>query len=438
MRRQLRTLLLILCALLPFAAPHAHAATPTEAKALAAAERDHTAYTLPPARLAKGESLANTRHVVYIAGTLWGFLTLWLILQFRIAARMRNVAVNLSKNRWAQGAVFLLQLGILLQLLDLPFSAFSHHISVVAGLSVQGWGSWFGDYLKGLSLTGVVGYLIFMLAFWLIGKFQKTWWLWFSFLLMAFSLIGVLVVPYVIDPLFNKFEPLAQSNPALVQQLERVVARGGGNIPPERMYLMKASDKVTTLNAYVTGFGASKRVVVWDTSIKAGKPDEVLFIFGHEMGHYVLGHVVQGLLFSFLLILIGMYLTYRILNLLIARYGTQWRIPQQHNWAAFVIFLLVVNVLSFVGSPLASAFSRRDEHAADVFGQEAIQGIVADPAASAQAAFQLLGENSYTVPDPNPLIEFWTDSHPPIWLRAAFARHYNPYAPGEAPKYLPR
>ncbi len=443
--RRLRTLLLLLCAFLPITlAAGAHAATPTEARALAAAAQDHTAYTLPPVALSKGEHLATVHHTLWVVDTLWGFLTLFLILQLRIAARIRNVAVNLSKNRWAQGAVFLVLLGILLQILSFPIEAFRHHVSVAAGLSVQGWGSWFADYLKGLTLTGGIGYFIFMLAFWLIRKFPKTWWLWFSGALMALSVVGVLIVPYVIDPLFNKFEPLAQSNPALVQQLEQVVKRGGGAsggkglaIPPDRMYLMKASEKTTELNAYVTGFGASKRVVVWDTSIRKGTPDEILFIFGHEMGHYVLGHVVQGLLFSFVLTLVGMYLTYLLVNFLIGRYGAQWKIPNQGNWAAFVVFLLVVNVLGFLGEPIGSAFSRHDEHAADVFGQEAVQGIVADPQATGQAAFQVLGENSYDVPDPNPLIEFWRGSHPPIWLRAAFSKHYNPYAPGESPKYLP-
>ena len=94
-----------------------------------------------------------------------------------------------------------------------------------------------------------------------------------------------------IDPLFNKFEPLQKTNPELVARLEQVVEKGHMNIPPERMYLMKASEKVSTMNAYVTGFGNSKRVVVWDTSLQKGTPDEVLFIFGHESGHYVLNHI---------------------------------------------------------------------------------------------------------------------------------------------------
>ena len=105
-------------------------------------------------------------------------------------------------------------------------------------------------------------------------------------------------IPIVIDPLFNHFEPLAKQNPALVDQLERVVKRGGMDIPPSRMYVMDASAKSTGVNAYVTGFGASKRVVVWDNTLKLISPDEILFIYGHEQGHYVLNHIAKGLAFT--------------------------------------------------------------------------------------------------------------------------------------------
>ena len=434
---RLRKLLLFLLCLLPLT-PAAHAlVTPTEARALAAAAQDHTAYTLPPAALAKAETLATTRHIVYFGGILWSVVSLWLLLHFRIAARMRNVANNISKNRWAQGFTFFLQFLIVTTILGLPLEIYNQHIQRAYGLSVQHWGSWLGDQAKSFALVLIFGFLGVMLLFRLVRKFPRKWWLLLSFAMMVFTLIGVLITPYVIDPLFNKFEPLTKSNPALVQQLEQVVARGKGvEIPPERMFLMKASDKVTTLNAYVTGFGASKRVVVWDTSIAKGTPDEILFIFGHEMGHYVLGHIVTGVLFSFVLILVSFYLGYHALQYLLRRFGPQWRIPTQDNWAALVVFVLVLNVFSFFISPIASSFSRAHEHAADVYGMEAVHGIVADPQASGQQAFQLLGENSYSVPDPNPLVEFWTGSHPPIWLRAAFARHYDPWAAGEQPKYF--
>ena len=436
---RLRALLLFLVALLPFAPvpAHAFATTPTEAAALAAAHEDHTAYTLPPDKLAKAETLSKIRTIVTFGGALWGIVLLVLILQLGIVAKMRNVAVNLSKNRWAQGFTFFLEFLIITTLLGLPIDLYEQHIRRSYGLSVQGWASWVGDMFKSLGLTFLFGGLGVMLLFWLIRKFPKRWWLALWVPTMIFTILGIFATPYIIDPLFNKFEPLTKSNPALVDQLQKVVARGKGiNIPPERMFLMKASDKVTTLNAYVTGFGASKRVVVWDTSIAKGTTDEILFIFGHEMGHYVLGHIVSTMIFSFAFTLLSFFIGFHFFQFLLKRFGAQWRVHSQDNWAALVVFILVLQVIGFVGQPIMSAYSRAHEHAADVYGLEVVHGIVADPQKTGQDAFQLLGENSFSAPDPSPLVEFWTGSHPPIWLRAAFAKHYDPWAPNAAPKYF--
>jgi STE24 endopeptidase len=276
-----------------------------------------------------------------------------------------------------------------------------------------------------------------MLLFFLIRKSPRRWWLWLWFPAMAFTLLTVFATPYVIDPLFNKFEPLSESNPALVAQLERVVARGKGiDIPPERMFLMKASDKVTTLNAYVTGFGASKRVVVWDTAIAKGTPNEILFTFGHEMGHYVLGHIVRGMAFGFLCMLVVFFAGFHLAQFLLRRFGPKWGVAGQQDWAALVVFVLVASVLNFLGEPVGSAFSRAQEHAADVYGEEVVHGIVGDPQATGEATFQKLGESSLVDPDSPAFVNWWAGSHPPIWFRAAFAKHYDPWGPKAEPKYF--
>ncbi len=285
----------------------AHAeATPTEAAAMRAAENDHTAYTLPPDELAKAEALARTRHILTYGRVGWDFVVLVLLLELGLVARMRDAAVRLSRNRWAQGYAFFFMFLLAITLPELPLSVYGHHVGVAYGLSVQGWGSWLADHGKSFAIAYGLGGLGVMLLFLFMRKFPRRWWLAMAGSVMAASLLGVFLVPYVVDPLFNRFEPLSASNPALVAQLERVVAKGNGiAIPPERMFLMHASDKVTTMNAYVTGFGASKRIVVWDTSIRKGTPDEILLIFGHEMGHYVLGHIVTGMLLSFAGVLIA-------------------------------------------------------------------------------------------------------------------------------------
>ncbi len=429
---------MLLFVALALSAGAAHpATTPTEARALAAARDDHTAYTLPAGELVKAKALTRTRHRVYWADTAWSLVALWLLLRLRIAAAMEALALRLSRRRWVQGLLFVLQFNLLMTLLLLPIAVFEQRVERSYGLSVQGWASWLVDTGKSFALETGLGWLGVLVLFRLIRRVPRRWWAWSAAGVMVLSVLGVSVTPYVIDPLFNRFEPLAKSNPALVEQLERVVAKGNGiRIPPERMFLMKASDKVTTLNAYVTGFGASKRVVVWDTSIAKGTPDEILFIFGHEMGHYVLGHIGRSLLFSFGLIGIGFWVGFHGFQWLLRRFGADWRLGGQENWSSLVLMVLVVNVLAFAVSPIASAYSRSNEHAADVYGQEIVHGIVHDPQATGRAAFQVLGGTSLDDPTPAPFYEFWIDSHPPIWLRAAFAARYDPWATEEAPKYF--
>jgi STE24 endopeptidase len=246
----------------------------------------------------------------------------------------------------------------------------------------------------------------------------------------------VFITPIVVDPMFNKFEPLQQRDPALVEQLEKVVARSGVSLPPDRMFFMRASEKVTSLNAYVTGFGPSKRLVLWDTTIAAATPDELSGIFGHELGHYALNHIVIGLVFTAVLMLIAFFVGQKMTEWLLRRYGTRWRIRSQNDLAFLAVLVLVLNTLNFVTEPIDNAISRSMEHAADVYGQEAIHGIVADPQTTVQRGFQRLGETSLDDPTPHPLVDFWTSSHPSTASRAAFAAAYNPWIEGEHPKYF--
>ena len=434
----LRSVVLLLVALFAGAITPAKAqgATATEAKALQEAAQNRTAYTLPPEKLASAKELFRARTTLHFAGEGWGILQLLLLLALGIPARMRNIAENLTKNRCAQCFlfVFLFLLGI--TLLDLPLRVYGHHTSLAYGLSIQSWGSWAWDLTKSFLLTWLVASLLVMMLFWIIRRSPKHWWFWFWIPTMAAVLFGVFISPILVDPLFNKFEPLQQRDPALVAQLEQVVARSGVSLPPDRMFYMRASQKVTSLNAYVTGFGPSKRLVLWDTTIAAATPDELSGIFGHELGHYALHHVMLGILFSAVLMLIGFYVGQRATWWLLARFGARWCILSQNDWACLAVLVLVLNVLNFVSEPLENAFSRSIEHAADVYGQEAIHGIVADPQTTTQQGFQRLGETSLDDPTPHPFVEFWTYSHPSIAKRAAFAAAYNPWRPGEHPRFF--
>ncbi len=178
-----------------------------------------------------------------------------------------------------------------------------------------------------------------------------------------------------------------------MEQLEKVVDKGHMGITPDRMFLMRASEKVTGMNAYVTGFGSSKRVVVWDTTIAKATPDEILFIFGHEMGHYVLRHIARGLVLSIAGAFLAFWLGYLFVQWSLRRYGPRWGIAAQTDWGALAVLALALGVYGVIAEPVDSTLSRIQEHEADVFGQEVVHGVVADPQRVGREAFQVLGEN---------------------------------------------
>ena len=146
---------------------------------------------------------------------------------------------------------------------------------------------------------------------------------------------------------------------------------------------------------------------------------------------------MRGVVVSLLILLVTLYLGYLFVQWCITRYGEAWGVATQHNWGTLAILLLAFSLFSFVMDPVGSSLTRVQEHAADVYGQEAVHSIVADTNKAARGAFQVLGETSYDDPNPSQLIEFWTYSHPAIGRRAAFAAHYDPWAPGMQPKYIP-
>jgi Zn-dependent protease with chaperone function len=440
----LRRFALALCLVLPFALTGCSHETPAEHAANVYAQHELDAaprhgnlpdYSLSPGGLAKSQHLSAIHVTLHFVEEIWGVLSLLLLLWLGVVAWMRDRAVKISANRWAQGYAFLFLYILASFLLGLPLDLYSQHLSRKYGLSVQHWGSWFGDQAKTFALTWIVGGLLLMLLFWIIRKFPRRWWLVFWGFSIPIILFGIFVAPYI-EPIFFHYEPLAKTNPALVAQLEKVVEKGHMNIPPERMFLMKASEKLTTMNADVEGFGHSKRVVVWDTTIAKMTPDEVVMVFGHESGHYVLGHIVRSLLFSFVIVFLSLFLGYQFVQWAIARFGPAWGVPAQTDWAALAVLLLAFSLLGIVTEPLNNTFSRHNEHAADVYGEEAVHGIVADPQAAAQGAFDVLGATSFADPNPSPLYELWTGSHPAIGRRAAFAKAYNPWAPGMEPKYF--
>jgi STE24 endopeptidase len=405
-------------------------------KAQAPAEPTVTAYTLPPDKLAKAEALYTIRTGLYLFGMVFGIAVLWIVIKLRLGPAFRNLAERVTKNRFLQAAIFVPLLTLLIAIISLPIDIYHHHISLAYGLSVQGWGSWALDWCKAQAVSLVILVPTVFALFWIIRKSPQRWWFHFWLLTLPFLVLLIFVAPIILDPMFNTFEPLEKTQPQLVTEIERETQRGGLTIPRDRMFEMKASEKVTTYNAYVTGLGATKRVVVWDNTSRDLTVPETLFVFGHEMGHYVLDHIYKGLVFYAVMSCVGFWLGRRMVLAILARWGEQWRIRGVNDLAALPALMLVLSLLSLAGEPIGNAFSRHLEHQADLYGLEVTHGVFPNNGEVAASSFQKLGEKSYDYPTPNPLLVFWSYDHPPISDRVRFSLHYDPWHTHEGPKYV--
>lgn len=396
-----------------------------------------TGYTLPPETLVKAEALYRTRMAMLVVGTIYGFALLVLMLTLRVAPRLRTLAERASQRRFVQVLVFAPLFLLLLDVLSLPLTIYGQSLDLRYGLSVQTWSSWLWDWTKGELIGVVLGTLLVWGLYSVLRRFPTRWWFYGWLGLLPILLLLLLVGPIYIAPLFDTFTPLETKQPALVPELEKVMARGGLSIERARMFEMAASDKVTTYNAYVTGIGASKRVVVWDNTSRDLTMPETMFVFGHEMGHYVLQHIWMSVGLAVVGLLVNLYLAHRLLHGVLARFGARWEVRGVSDLASLPVILLLLSVFSLVSQPLGTAYSRYLEHQADIYGLEVTHGLTPDATQAAARAFQKLGEKGLVYPSPHPLYVLWAFGHPPIHERVRFALEYAPWARGERGRYVP-
>ena len=422
-------------------------ATLAEAQSPAAAEQtsqppatsiqkqDVKSYKLSPEKYEKAVAYSRTQYALHFIGAGYSLVLLLIIIALRVSPKYRDWVERISRRRFVQAIIFVPLLLLTLDVLKLPLDAYQHHLAVRYEISVQGWGSWLWDWTKG-ELVGfiIISILVYML-YGLIRRSPRRWWLYSglgSVPLLAFLLF---ITPLVIDPLFNKFEPLEVTQPALVTDIEKVAQHAGLDIPRDRMFEMKASEKLNAVDAYVTGFAGSKRVVVWDTTINKMTTPQTLFVVGHEMGHYVLGHIPKGIAFGAILIIVVLLFVHLALGRTLSRKGREWLVRGMDDWASLPALLLFVYLFFFLAEPVFNSFSRYQEHQADVYGLEVTHGIIPNSSENAAEAFQVLGE--VDLADPGAFIKIWLYSHPPLAERLTFAHEYDPWSRGQASMFVP-
>jgi STE24 endopeptidase len=272
----------------------------------------------------------------------------------------------------------------------------------------------------------VMGFLLAWVPFRLLDRSPRRWWLYTGLLVVPFLFFMTLIKPVAIDPLFNDFGPMKDK--ALEARIQALAGRAG--IVGSRIYEVDKSRDTKTVNAYVTGFLDTKRIVLWDTILAKLDERELMFVLGHEMGHYVLNHVVQGILFSSVLILLGLGFVDRAGSWLIRRKGNRLGIDRLGDVAALPLILMLAQVAMLVLLPIGFTFSRWIEHEADRFALE----LTRDNRAGALSFVELQRDN-LGVPRPGWLYKVWRASHPSLGDRIDFCNRYRPWEDGRPLRY---
>ncbi len=388
-----------------------------------------TEYRLTPAETEKAKAFAHAGYAVYCGEEAALLVVLGLLIRARAGARLRAAAEKTTRRRWAQAWIVIPPVLLAAAAAALPFDIYAETVSRRFGQSIESWGAWSADWLKAEALVLVIGTLAGWGLYAIMRRSPRRWWLWAGLIALPLEAAAALVEPLVIEPMFYHFEPLGRRHPELVRSIELVLERAGISIPPARLFEMQASEKTNSLNAYVSGFGPSKRVVLYDTIIAKESGPPLLTTVGHELGHYALHHIRDGLLAGFALTFLALWASAAALR------GLAPGLPAG-DWASVPKLLLVLSLAALLVTPALNAYSRNQEHQADVYSIEVTHGVLDDPQGAAATAFQIEGESSFADPSPPPFAVFWLYSHPPIAERLRFSLGYNPWRAGARPRYV--
>lgn len=359
--------------------------------------------------------------------TLLGLAISVLFLFTGWSARIRDLARRISPSWFLTIAIYGVIFSLLMAVIDLPLSYYTDYVREHRfGLSNQTFGKWLQDSLLNLAIGTIFSALLLWIPYGLLKRSPRRWWLYTGLLAIPFLLLLILIQPIWLDPLFNKFGPM--KNQALEARILDLAAQAG--IEGGRVYEVEKSADTRTLNAYVTGFGQTKRIVLWDTTIARLSEEELLFVMGHEMGHYVLGHVWKRIGFLALLIITTLYLVYRTAQGLISRFRERFGFDSLDDIASYPLLTLLFGLFFLLAQPAFLAFSRSSEREADRFGLE-----ITRDNRQAATAFVKLQEDNLAVPRPHWLVKLWRGSHPPLGERIDFCNEYRPWEKGQPLRY---
>jgi Zn-dependent protease with chaperone function len=369
----------------------------------------------------------HSGNVLWIIGQAVVLAIPAIVLFSGLSARMRDESRRMGRKWFFIIVVYFVAYSMLQFVMHFPLSYYAGFVRQhVYGLSEQSFDRWLQQSLLDHYVTVIFGSLVLWLPYWLMRRSPRRWWLYTALASLPLMFFVMFIEPIWIAPLYNHFGPMHDKK--LEAEILDVAAKAG--IKGGRVFEVDMSADTKAVNAYVTGFWDSKRIVLWDTLLAKLDADQVRVVMAHEMGHYVLNHVVIGLLAGFGGVLVSLFLVHHIATAMLRRWSGRFGFTELSDIASLPLMILLFHLIALVGMPIGLAVSRHLEHEADRFALE----LTHDNHAAAMAFVRLQTENLGN-PRPGPLFTLWRASHPSLGERIEFANDYRPWERGEPLRY---
>jgi STE24 endopeptidase len=358
------------------------------------------------------ESVASSN--AYFEGGYWlilwnwlaGLVISWVLLAGGTSARVRDFCQRVGRVGFVRDLLYGAFFAVASWLLSLPLTIYQGYVREHQyEMATQTLGPWFGDQLTGLAVGVVIGALATAVLYAIIRAARENWWLWGTLGATAFLVVGLMIAPVWIDPLFNDYKPVTdpQVRAAVLQ-----MAKADG-VPAKDVYEFDASRQTTRVSANVSGIFGSAAVRLNDNLMKSSLP-EIRAVMGHELGHYVMNHIYKSIAESALVTLVAFLLAQWSMTRLLRVFGTRWRLGGVSDVATFPLLAAVFSTLALVGTPIANTLTRVQETEADRFGLN----LAREPQGEAEVDLKLA---QYRKPDPGAVEEFIFFDHPSTRFR---------------------
>jgi STE24 endopeptidase len=367
-------------------------------------------------RLGEAIEYQRAKNTLYFVDQGYGILFLALFLFLGISAFLRRQIEKITKKRFWVVAFYTILFLIIAFAVGFPSSYYGFSLEHKFGLSNQTFAEWFGEQLLALAVMSIIVLIAVEGIYLALKKAPRTWWVYVSVVFIIFTIVLVNLAPILIMPLFNVYTPLPEGE--LRDRLVKLSAKA--NVEVGDIFTMDMSKQTKKANAMFTGLGNTKRIVLGDNMVDEFTTDEIEVVIAHEMGHNLLRHIWQGILFSAVLAAIGFFIIHLTGPRIINRFRNRLKIENMADVASLPLILLIFSIYSIVTMPIVPAFSRHLERQADKFALEMTQNKEAFISAMNELAYMNLSD-----PNPSPVIEFLLYDHPPISKRIKFAEEYG-------------